>query len=121
MPSMRTRASSIGVSSSQTGASAPPFAGFREFYPYYLAQHSSPGCRRLHVLGTLLAILLVAAGLGGGHASWLLAAPVAGYAPAWLGHWLFQHNLPATFRHPLYSLRGDLAMLAEVLTGRMRW
>jgi hypothetical protein len=118
---MRPRVSSIDVSSSQTGASVPAFASFREFYPYYLAQHSTAGCRRLHVFGTLLALALAAMSLATGHVSWLLAAPVAGYAPAWLGHWLFQHNVPATFRHPLYSLRGDFAMLAEVLTGRMRW
>jgi hypothetical protein len=120
MPNMRARVPGIPVSSSQTAATAPPFATFREFYPYYLAQHRSVGCRRLHLLGTLLAILLVALGLGGGHPAWLLVAPVAGYGPAWLGHWLFEHNLPATFRHPLYSLCGDFVMLAEVLTGRMR-
>jgi hypothetical protein len=121
MPGMRPRVFSTDVSSSQTAAAAPPFATFREFYPYYRAQHSTAGCRRLHVLGTLLAILLVALALGTGHPGWLLVAPVAGYAPAWLGHWLFERNLPATFRHPLYSLYGDLVMLAEVLTARTRW
>jgi hypothetical protein len=111
----------MGVSGSQTGASNPQFASFREFYPYYLEQHSHPASRRLHVCGTLLAVLIAAAALVSNHWIWLLLAPLAGYLPAWVGHVFFQHNLPATFRHPLYSLRGDFIMLAEVLTGRRRW
>jgi hypothetical protein len=51
----------------------------------------------------------------------LFAVPLAGYLPAWLGHFFFQGNSPATFRHPLYSLRGDFLMLAEVLAGRVPW
>ncbi len=111
----------MSVSSSDTGATRPRFASFRDFYPYYLAQHSHPVSRRLHLCGTLLALLIALAALASGHYAWLIAAPLAGYLPAWLGHFLFQRNLPATFRHPLYSLRGDFVMLAETLTGRRRW
>ena len=53
--------------------------------------------------------------------SLLWAVPVAGYAFAWVGHFVFEKNSPATFRHPLYSLRGDFTMLRDVLTGRIRW
>jgi hypothetical protein len=97
------------------------FASFREFYPYYLRQHTNTVSRRLHVCGTLLALLLlVAAALS---ASWLLLplALVAGYGPAWVGHFVFERNKPATFGHPLYSLRGDFTMLGEVLSGRRRF
>jgi hypothetical protein len=97
------------------------FASFREFYPYYLQQHANRTSRRLHVVGTLLALLVAALAIAGGRWLWLLAAPLAGYLPAWLGHALFERNKPATFRHPLYSLRGDFLLLAEVLTGRRRW
>jgi hypothetical protein len=99
----------------------PRFASFREFYPYYLQQHLNRFSRRLHVTGTLLAVAAVAAALATGRWWWLLAAPVAGYLPAWLGHLFFEGNAPATFRHPLYSLRGDFTLLTEVLTGRRRW
>ncbi len=110
----------MSVPSSHTGA-RPQFASFREFYPYYLEQHSHPVSRRLHVCGTLLALGSAGAALVSAHPAWLLAAPVAGYVPAWIGHFCFQHNVPATFRHPLYSLWGDFVLLGEVLTGRVRW
>jgi hypothetical protein len=110
----------MAVSSSHSGAS-PRFATFREFYPYYLEQHSNAACRRLHVCGTVLALLIGAAALLSGRWVALLAVPLAGYLPAWFGHFFFQGNSPATFRHPLYSLRGDVLMLAEVLAGRVPW
>ena len=97
------------------------FASFREFYPYYLGQHAHPVTRRLHVCGTLSALVLAGGALVGGRWGWLLAAPLAGYVPAWIGHYFFERNRPATFTHPLYSLRGDFAMLAEVLSGRLPW
>ena len=99
----------------------PSFASFREFYPYYLGEHSNRTSRRLHVTGTLLAVAIAAGALVTGRWAWWLAVPLAGYLPAWLGHFFFEGNSPATFRYPLYSLRGDFSMLAEVLTGRMRW
>ena len=99
----------------------PRFASFREFYPYYLAQHANRTSRRLHVAGTLLALATAVLVLGSGRWGWLLAVPVAGYLPAWAGHLFFEGNSPATFRYPLYSLRGDFTMLVEVLTGRTRW
>jgi hypothetical protein len=97
------------------------FASFREFYPYYLQQHTNPTSRRLHVAGTLLAVAVAIAAVAAGRWLWLLAAPLAGYLPAWIGHALFEHNAPATLRHPLYSLRGDFTLLLEVLSGRRDW
>ena len=97
------------------------FANFREFYPYYLEQHRHPVSRRLHVIGTLLALATASVAMLSEHWAWLLAAPLAGYLPAWLGHLIFEGNSPATFSYPLRSLRGDFVMLGEILTGRMRW
>ena len=100
---------------------APHFASFREFYPYSLPQHTNRTSRRLHVVGTLLAIAVFGAAIVIARRAWLLAVPLVGYLPAWLGHLLFEHNAPATFRYPLFSLRGDLTMLVEVLSGRRPW
>ncbi|HEY2274453.1 MAG TPA: DUF962 domain-containing protein [Steroidobacteraceae bacterium] len=97
------------------------YASFREFYPFYLGEHANRTSRRLHVSGTLLALAVAGAALLSGRLALLWAVPVAGYAFAWVGHYFFEHNAPATFRHPLYSLRGDLRMLYEVLAGRIRW
>jgi hypothetical protein len=111
----------MNVSSSDAGATRSRFASFRDFYPYYVEQHSHPVSRRLHVCGTLLALVIVAVAVATRHYGWLIAAPVAGYLPAWVGHFLFQRNLPATLQHPFYSLCGDFVMLAQILTGRRRW
>lgn len=100
---------------------APRFASFAEFYPFYLAEHANRTSRRLHVTGTLLALLAAAAAVLA--ASWKLAllAVASGYAFAWVGHFFFERNRPATFRWPLWSLRGDFTMLRDVLAGRIRW
>ncbi len=47
--------------------------------------------------------------------------PVLGYGFAWVGHFFFEHNRPATFKHPWYSLAGDFVMFKDILTGRIRW
>ena len=97
------------------------FATFREFYPFYLSEHANPICRRLHFVGTSLVLALALLALVTGIGWWLVATPLAGYGPAWIGHAAFEHNRPATFRHPLYSLIGDFAMYRDMLTGRIRW
>jgi hypothetical protein len=121
MPANTTRIIAVPQLPRSRTDRAPRFASFREFYPYYLGQHGDRTSRRLHVTGTLLALLVVAAALLSGRWRWLLLAPLAGYLPAWVGHYFFERNTPATLSHPLYSLRGDLVMLAEVLSGRLRW
>lgn len=95
------------------------FASFREFYPYYLAEHRDPTCRRLHFVGTTGVLLIVAGALVSGEPLWLWAAPLTGYGFAWVGHYFFEHNRPATFRHPLYSFIGDWVMYRDLLTGRI--
>lgn len=93
---------------------------FREFYPFYLSEHSNRTCRRLHFVGSLLVLGFLAMALASGNAWWLLGVPLAGYGFAWIGHFGFEHNRPATFRHPFYSLAGDWVMFWQILTGRIR-
>lgn len=96
------------------------FASFREFYPFYLGEHSNRNCRRLHVAGSTLVLLVIALALFTGRWAWLWLAPVAGYGFAWVGHFAFEKNRPATFRHPLYSLMGDWVMYWDVLRGKVK-
>lgn len=95
------------------------YASFREFYPFYLSQHSHRICRRLHFVGSLLVIFVVLVALAKADARWLLLAPVVGYGFAWIGHFFFEKNRPATFKHPLYSLAGDWVMFRDILRGRV--
>ena len=99
--------------------STAQFHSFAEFYPYYLGEHSNPTCRRLHFVGTSLVIALLAYTIGSGKWLLLLAVPVFGYGFAWVGHFFFEKNRPATFKHPLYSLIGDFAMFRDILLGRI--
>ncbi len=94
------------------------FASFADFYPYYLAEHSDRRCRRMHFIGSTLVLICVALAL---FVSpwWLLGMPLAGYGFAWAGHFGFEKNRPATFKHPLYSLIGDWVMYAQMLRGRL--
>lgn len=97
------------------------YGSFAEFYPDYLDEHRHPACRRLHFTGTALVILLFGASLLSLEPLLLLALPVVGYGFAWSGHFFFEKNRPATFRHPFYSLLGDLALFRDMLTGRVRF
>lgn len=95
------------------------FRSFAEFYPFYLGEHSNPTCRRLHFVGTSLVIALLAYTIASGKWLLLLLIPVAGYGFAWIGHFVFEKNRPATFDHPWYSLIGDFAMFRDVLLGKV--
>ncbi|MBF8722820.1 DUF962 domain-containing protein [Pseudomonas guariconensis] len=99
--------------------STAQFRSFAEFYPYYLGEHSNPTCRRLHFVGTSLVIALLAYTFASGKWLLLLAVPLAGYGFAWVGHFFFEKNRPATFTHPLYSLIGDFAMFRDILRGKV--
>jgi hypothetical protein len=92
---------------------------FEDFWPHYVHAHRNPVNRALHYTGTTLALGSVAAAVTTFNPLWLLAAPVAGYGPAWIGHFFFEKNKPATFEHPLWSLRGDFKMYWLGLRGRM--
>lgn len=95
------------------------FESFREFYPYYLSEHSNVNCRRLHFAGSTLALVCLMAAVITLNPWWILAGLVAGYGFAWVGHFGFEKNMPATFKHPLYSFAGDWVMYVDILRGRV--
>ncbi len=96
------------------------FSSFAEFYPFYLGEHSNRMCRRLHFLGSTLALLCLAMLVRSGDWSWLLYGLLAGYGCAWLGHFGFEKNKPASFKRPLYSFMGDWVMYRDIWLGRVK-
>jgi len=44
--------------------------------------------------------------------------PLIGYGFAWAGHFMHEHNRPATFIYPTYSLLGDFYMWGRLATGQ---
>lgn len=95
------------------------FSNFREFYPFYLSEHADRRSRRMHFAGTTLILALIAIAFIAGNWNWLWLIPVVGYGFAWIGHFVFEKNRPATFQHPLYSLMGDWVMYWDILRGRV--
>lgn len=95
-------------------------SSFKEFYPYYLSEHRSPVCRALHYIGSCLVLVVLAVALLTQYWRLLWLLPVIGYGFAWVGHFFFEHNKPATFQYPLYSLAADWVMLKDFVTGRLQ-
>lgn len=95
------------------------FESFDDFWAYYLAQHSDPTNRLMHAIGTSAAVATAAYALLNRKPKLLALAPLIGYGPAWIGHFLVEGNRPATMGHPLWSLRGDFKMLRLMLSDEL--
>lgn len=96
------------------------YNSFEEFWPYYLGEHRLISCRALHYIGTVASAALLIYLLVTQQWSWLPTVLVAGYGPAWIGHFFIEKNRPATFTYPLWSLLGDYKMCFLALKGDIR-
>ena len=94
------------------------FTSLKEFYPYYLEEHQNSICRKLHFIGTALIFLILIYAIFSSNYYWLIAIPIVGYGFAWVGHFFFEKNKPATFKYPFYSLASDFILFFDLLTGR---
>jgi hypothetical protein len=94
------------------------FRSYEEYFPFYVSQHSLPATRWFHFAGTHLGALAASAALVARRPLGVLAFPVIAYGMAWYSHFAIERNRPATFGHPLWSLRGDFQMLAMMWQGR---
>ena len=99
----------------------PTFNSFKTFYPYYLKEHRNVTCRRLHFIGSLLVLMVIITALLSQKYALLWLLPVIGYGFAWVGHFFFEKNRPATFKHPFYSLWGDWVMFKDILSGKIKF
>ena len=96
------------------------YTSFASFYPFYLSQHQNVTCRRLHFIGSSLILIMLAYIIA--NAAWILlwSLPLCGYGFAWVGHFFFEKNRPATFTYPIYSFIGDWVMYKDILTGKIK-
>lgn len=98
----------------------PVFQSFEEFWPFYLSQHLNRTCRVLHYIGTAAGLTLATTMLLSGNYLFFWFGFVPAYALAWIGHFVFEKNRPATFKYPRWSFMGDFKMLYYFLTGKVK-
>ncbi len=97
------------------------YQSFKEFYPFYLSQHQNIICRRLHFIGSSLILLLIGYCVRSDFWQGLWFIPVIGYGFAWIGHFIFEKNRPATFTYPIFSLIGDWVMFKDILIRKIKF
>lgn len=102
-------------------ADASAFKTFAEFYPFYLGEHSNRTCRRLHFIGSTLALICLLMLTVTGKPQYFVYGLVCGYGFAWIGHFGFEKNKPASFKRPLYSFMGDWVMYKDIWIGRIKF
>jgi len=103
----------------EAGAMSKQYQSFKEFYPFYLSQHQDAVCRRLHYLGSTIILVVFINTLINQNWWQLVWLPFIGYGFAWLGHFVFEKNRPATFSYPLYSLMGDWVMYWQMIKNKL--
>ncbi len=92
---------------------------YKEFYSFYLTEHSNKTCRTLHFIGTSLVFLIAFMAIYFGNSILWFFVPLVGYGFAWIGHYYFEKNKPATFKYPLWSLASDFKMFFQILGGKI--
>lgn len=97
------------------------YKSLNEFYPYYLTEHKDPTCRILHFIGTGLLFFILAFSIISGNYSMLFLIPIVGYGFAWVGHFFFEKNKPATFQYPMFSLISDFKMFFDLIKGKEKF
>ncbi len=96
-----------------------PIKNYQEFYRFYLTEHRNIMSRRLHVVGSSIGLYFFSKAVRKKQAKYVLYGLVAGYANAWVGHFVFEKNKPASFKQPFYSFISDWRMLSDVARGRL--
>jgi hypothetical protein len=74
----------------------------------------------LHFTGTSLFFVFLFTALLTQNYSLLWFCPLMGYGFAWVGHFFFEKNKPATFKYPLWSLTSDFILYFQIIAGRQK-
>lgn len=91
---------------------------FKDFYPYYIEEHSMPKTKLLHFIGTSISLFFLVQLVITFDPIYLIYALLSGYGFAWVAHFFIEKNKPATFTYPFYSFIGDHKMFVEILMGK---
>jgi len=96
------------------------FTSFKDFYPYYLSEHKLKINKILHAIGSLIGLSFLIYILVIEQYKFIPISFLFGYTFAWIGHFFFEKNKPATFQYPLYSFIGDWVMLKDIILGKIK-
>ena len=96
-----------------------PIQNYADFYRFYLTEHRNINSRRLHVVGSSIGLFFLTKALSKRKLRYVGYGLAAGYACAWVGHFMFEKNKPASFKQPLYSFISDWRMFSDVIRGRL--
>lgn len=96
-----------------------PIRDYSEFYRFYLTEHRDITSRRLHAVGSSLGIYFFTKAIRQRKLKYVALGLVSGYACAWVGHFVFEKNKPASFKQPLYSFISDWRMLSDIIRGNL--
>lgn len=94
---------------------------YKEFYKFYLSEHQNTSCRRLHFIGTAIVFIVLFVSIFKNNYTYLILIPIVGYGFAWVGHFFFEKNKPATFKYPLWSLFSDFKMFFDIIIGKIKF
>lgn len=90
-----------------------------EFYPVYLEHHQDKRCRDMHFIGTTFGLVCLVFALYTLNFWLVIIGLIGGYGCAFAGHFIFEKNQPATFRHPFLSFACDFLMYRDMWKGEL--
>ena len=94
------------------------YTNFKDFYPYYLSEHSHKTTKLLHFIGTSISLYFLFNFFRTFDFIYIILSLLSGYGFAWLSHFFIEKNKPATFKYPFYSFIGDHLMFIEIIMGK---
>jgi hypothetical protein len=94
------------------------YTNFKDFYPYYLCEHSHKTTKLLHFVGTSISLYFLFNFFRTFDFVYIILSLLSGYGFAWVSHFFIEKNKPATFKYPFYSFIGDHLMFIEIIMGK---
>ena len=94
------------------------YTDFKDFYPYYLSEHSHKTTKLLHFIGTSISLYFLFNFFRTFDFVYIILSLLSGYGFAWVSHFFIEKNKPATFKYPFYSFIGDHLMFIEIIMGK---